>query len=203
MISGNLSLQQEEIVEIMHGSVRVLRQRIDELLNYQHALHQTNEREVSSVPLKSLIEAVTRNVDLCLKAKHLTLTTALADVMLQVDKGQMEVVFNNLISNAIRFSPDGGTIEVRAQRLENEIRISVCDQGPGIPPEDRAYIFQPFYQGGNQPPGMIRGSGLGLAIALAHVEAHGGELRLSDEQSTGTCFLLRLPVDEETLSHAC
>jgi two-component system, NtrC family, sensor histidine kinase GlrK len=202
-VTGNLNVQQEEIVEIMHSSVRVLRQRIEELLDYQHALHQTNERHLSNVSLQSLIDSVARSASLCMKAKHLTLSTTVAGAMLQVDKEQMEIVLSNLINNAIRFSPDGGTIEVRAQRLEHEIRISICDQGPGVPPEDRTYIFQPFYQGGNQPPGMIRGSGLGLAIAQAHVEAHGGELRLSDEQRVGTCFQMRLPIDEERLSDAC
>jgi two-component system sensor histidine kinase GlrK len=166
-------------------------------------LHQTSERHLSNVSLQSLIDSVTRSLNLCVKAKHLTLSTTLAGAMLRVDKEQMEVVFNNLINNAIRFSPDGGTIEVHAQRLEHEIRIRICDQGPGVPPEDRAYIFQPFYQGNNQPPGLIRGSGLGLAIAQAHVEAHGGELRLSDEQNVGTCFDMRLPIDKETLSDAC
>jgi len=156
-----------------------------------------------SLPLQSLIETIARNVDLSLKAKHLTLSIKVAGVTLQADRGQMEVVFNNLISNAIRFSPDSGVIEITAQRLASEINISVCDQGPGVPPEDRAHIFQPFYQGGNQPTGLIQGSGLGLAIARAHVEAHGGELRLNNQTSTGTCFLINLPVNMETQSNEC
>lgn len=202
-VAGNLNTQQEEIVEIMYGSVRVLRQRIEELLKYQHALYHTIERKISPVSLQTLIETVLRNFDLSLKSKHLTLASSVRGVMLQADKGQMEIVLNNLISNAIHFSPDGGTIEVRAQRLEHEIHINICDQGPGVPPEDRTYIFQPFYQGRNQPPGSIQGSGLGLAIASAHIEAHGGELTLSDEEPAGTCFLIKLPVNEESPDNAC
>lgn len=202
-VAGELSIQQEEIVGIMYGSVRVLRQRIEELLQYQQVLYQTKERETSTLSLQSLVEAAVRNFDLSLKSKNLTLSSSVAGVMLQADKEHMEIVINNLISNAIRFSPDGGKIEVRAQRFENEINISVCDQGPGVPPEDRGYIFEPFYQGENQPPGSIQGSGLGLAIASAHIAAHGGELRLNDERDEGACFLIRLPVNEEPLSNAC
>jgi two-component system sensor histidine kinase GlrK len=202
-VAGNLNNQQEEIVEIMCSSVRVLRQRIEELLQYQHALYQTKNLVTSSVSLESMIDNVMENLNILLKAKHLTLSSTVEGVNLQADREQMEVVLNNLISNAIRFSPDGSHIEVRAQRLANEVRISVCDQGPGIPLEDRAYIFQPFYQGGNQPSGPIQGSGLGLSIARAHIEAHGGELQLGDDETAGTCFLISLPLKQEILSNAC
>lgn len=199
-VVGDLSRQQEEIVDIMHGSVRILRQRIEELLNYQHVLHQTNKKELASVPLESLIEEVARNVDLPLKAKRLTLSTAVSGVTLEADRELMAVVLDNLLSNAIRFSPDEGVVEVRAERLAHEVRISVRDQGPGVPNADGSHIFQPFYRGSNQPPGSIQGSGLGLAIARAHVEAHGGELRLEDDRNSGTCFIVRLPIGEEVLS---
>jgi len=202
-VVGDLTTQQEEIVGIMHGSVRILRQRIDELLHYQQIMHHTTERAVANVPLDALIAEVAGNLDLTLKAKHLTLTTSAQGVTLRADREQMAVVLDNLLSNAIRFSPEGGRIEVLAERLGQEVRIRVCDQGPGVPKEDGRYIFQPFYQGGNQPPGPIHGSGLGLAIACAHVEAHGGELCLSDDHSSGACFTIRLPLDEETLNHAC
>jgi two-component system, NtrC family, sensor histidine kinase GlrK len=203
-VAGNLSNQQQEIVEIMHGSVRVLRQRIEELLHYQQALHHTKNRNLSSISLSSLIKSATRNFDLSLKAKHLTLLNRSTGIILQADKGQMEIIFNNLISNAIHFSPDGSMIEVSAEYFEDKIQITVCDQGVGVPPEDRPHIFQPFYQGANQTSSRIAGSGLGLAIAKAHVEAHGGELILKDEIITGgTCFLIRLPHDKEKLNNDC
>lgn len=201
-VAGDLNIQQEEIVKIMCSSVRVLRQRIEELLQYQHALYQTNNRVKSTVSLESLMEHVMGNLDLLLKSKQLSLSSTIEGVMLQADGEQIEIVLNNLLSNAIRFSPQGGSIEVKGQNLANEIRISICDQGPGVQPKDKAYIFQPFYQGGNQPPGPIQGSGLGLSIARAHIEAHGGELRLGGEETAGACFLINLPVNKETLSHA-
>jgi two-component system sensor histidine kinase GlrK len=115
----------------------------------------------------------------------------------------METVINNLVSNAIRYSPEGGRIDILAERLKDETQITICDQGPGIPADDRAYIFEPFYQGKNQIPGLIQGSGLGLAIARAHIETHGGKLTLIEEISTGTCFQISLPIDIEIADDEC
>jgi two-component system sensor histidine kinase GlrK len=198
-VSGDLTHQQSEILGIMQGSVRVLRQRIEELLNYQHALYQTKDLQRETLLLEALIDEVTRHLDLSLKAKQLKLSTLVAGITLQVDKVKMELVINNLISNAIRFSPQGGIIEIGAEMHEDEILITICDQGPGVPVEDRAYIFQPFYQGDIQTPGRIQGSGLGLAIARAHVEAHGGELTLIDEKSHATCFQISLPNEADAV----
>ncbi|MEW8505906.1 MAG: HAMP domain-containing sensor histidine kinase [Candidatus Thiodiazotropha sp.] len=197
-VKGDLTDQQREILGIMHGSVRALRTRIEELLNYQHALHQTKDRRRATISLESLLERVSRSLDLSLKAKQLRLSSSVSGTMLQADAAQLEIVLKNLVNNAIRFSPQGGSIEVSAKRLEDETQITVCDQGPGIPPDDRAYIFEPFYQGKNQASGLIQGSGLGLAIARAHIEAHGGQLSLMERNRSVTCFLIRLPIDSET-----
>jgi two-component system sensor histidine kinase GlrK len=198
-VKGDLTQQQREILGIMQGSVRVLRLRIEQLLNYQHALHQTKVQQRATVSLQSLIDEVIRHLDLSLKAKQLHLSVSVAGVTLQVDEAQMEIVINNLVSNAIRFSPKGGSIEIQAETHRDGTIITICDQGPGVPLEDRAYIFEPFYQGGNQTPGRIQGSGLGLAIARAHIEAHGGKLTLIDRKLPGTCFLINLPINREAV----
>ncbi|MEW8586615.1 MAG: HAMP domain-containing sensor histidine kinase, partial [Candidatus Thiodiazotropha sp.] len=196
-VEGELTLQQTEILGIMRSSVRALRERIEELLNYQHALHQTKDRQQATVSLESLIDSVAQSLDLSLKAKQLYLSRSVSGIMLQVDQSQMEIVIKNLVNNAIRFSPLGGRIEIRAEIREDETQITVCDQGPGIPPDDRAYIFEPFYQGKKQTPGLIQGSGLGLAIARAHIEAHGGKLILMEGNSSATCFQISLPLERE------
>jgi two-component system sensor histidine kinase GlrK len=202
-VKGDLTQQQGEILSIMQGSVRVLRQRIEELLNFQHALHQTKDQECVTISLQSLIDGIARNLELSIKAKQLRLSVSVSGVTLQFDEAQMEIVINNLVNNAVRFSPQGGIIEIRAETLEEETRITICDQGPGIPADDRAYIFEPFYQGSNQSPGLIQGSGLGLAIAKAHIEAHGGKLILKEGTTSGTCFQVSLPRDAEASDDEC
>ncbi|MES9992045.1 MAG: HAMP domain-containing sensor histidine kinase [Candidatus Thiodiazotropha sp.] len=198
-VQGDLTHQQREILGIMHSSVRALREKIEALLNYQHALHQTKDRQRARVLLESLIHKVTQSLNLSLKAKQLQLSISVSGVVLQVDETQLETVIKNLVNNAIRFSPIGGRIEIRAETVKDETEITVCDQGPGIPTDDRAYIFEPFYQGKNQTPGLIQGSGLGLAIARAHIEAHGGKLILMEGNRSTTCFQISLPADRETI----
>jgi two-component system sensor histidine kinase GlrK len=193
-IKGDLTQQQSEILGIMQSSVRTLRLRIEELLNYQQVLHQSKDRQWIAVSLQSLIDGVIQNLDLSLKAKQLALYVLVTNIKLHINQAQMEIVIDNLISNAIRFSPVGGRIDIQAEIVKAEAHITICDQGPGIPEEDRAYIFEPFYQGSNQASGLIQGSGLGLAIARAHVESHGGKLILMEGDRSKTCFMISLPM---------
>ena len=84
---------------------------------------------------------------------------------------------DNLISNAVKFTPPGGTIAVRARAAGGEAVIEVVDTGPGVPPEERESIFNLFFRGRSKSEGgRVKGSGLGLAIARELVEAHGGHI---------------------------
>lgn len=104
---------------------------------------------------------------------------------------QLQRVLFNLIQNAIRHTPADGSVVVRAEPGDGGVEIEVADTGTGIAPEDRAQIFDPFFQGGERRARTAGGAGLGLAIARAIVEAHGGRIWLEDaEQGTRVRFLL-------------
>jgi two-component system sensor histidine kinase GlrK len=94
------------------------------------------------------------------------------------DSDKFFIVFGNLLSNAIRFSPDGGTIQFTLSNEPNGVRIDCIDEGPGVAPSDVSRIFEPFYQGVHQPAGARRGSGIGLSIVREYVEAHRGTVQL-------------------------
>ena len=100
-------------------------------------------------------------------------------------------VFSNLIGNAIKFTPQGGAITVTAESLSTEVRFSVSDEGPGIPAEHRAHVFDRYW---HQRAGNRRGTGLGLYIAKGIVEAHGGRIWVEDT-SPGTTVSFTLPLD--------
>jgi two-component system sensor histidine kinase KdpD len=106
----------------------------------------------------------------------------------RVDAGQIERVLANLIENALRFSPPGSPVIVRAEHGSTELRIHVVDRGPGITGADRAAIFQPFRRGAGG------GSGLGLAIARGFAEANGGRLWTQDDPAGGH-FVLALATE--------
>lgn len=109
----------------------------------------------------------------------------------RIDPDRLGQAVGNLISNAIKFTPPGGTVTISAGVEEGEVWISVSDSGPGIPPEDRQRIFEPFYRGRADrrfPSGM----GLGLTIARELVTAHAGRLEL--ESNHGARFTIRIPL---------
>ena len=187
-VPGELTPDQQEIIAIMRTSSRDLQKRIEDMLRYRQAIRQPDHLIHTSLPLEQLLETVTARFELPLRAKHLQLTASIPDLQLRGDRDRWETVFENLIGNALRFSPEGGIISITAQYQEGCTRIRVCDQGSGVDPDDRHYIFQPFYQGTNQPRDTTHGSGLGLAIARAYVEAQGGQLTLEQTQEWGACF---------------
>jgi two-component system sensor histidine kinase KdpD len=106
----------------------------------------------------------------------------------EVDAGQVERVLANLLANALRYSPDGSAVLVRAERGATELRLHVVDRGPGLPPDQREALFQPFSRGASS-----HGSGLGLAIARGFAEANGGRLWAQDDPGGGH-LVLALPL---------
>jgi two-component system sensor histidine kinase KdpD len=115
-----------------------------------------------------------------------------------LDYVQISQVIANLVENAAKFAPEGTEIRVAARRLPDAVELSVADQGPGIPPEERDHVFEKFYRA----PGAGRrahGAGLGLAICKGLVEAHGGRIRAEDAPGGGARFVVMLPAPARSI----
>jgi len=116
------------------------------------------------------------------------------------DGDKLSQVFANLVDNALKVTPRGGSIQFRASNLKREIVVSVTDSGPGIPPQAQAHIFDRFYQADPaRAGGATRGAGLGLAIAREIVEAHGGRISVRSRVGEGTTFDVFLPLTRSYL----
>ena len=113
---------------------------------------------------------------------------------IRVDESKIEQVLGNLLGNAVKFSPAGSRVEVRLAPEENEIVISVKDNGSGIAPQDAETLFAPFVKGKNKPSGGETSTGLGLAIVKRIVEAHGGAISFETELQKGSVFYIALPL---------
>jgi two-component system sensor histidine kinase KdpD len=113
------------------------------------------------------------------------------------DPMQIDQVITNLVENAARHSPPGGTVRIHVRRDGDAIRVRVADDGPGIPPELREKVFEAFYRGREEPERP--GSGLGLAIAQAIVTAHGGRIWVEETAGGGSALVFELPVEEMSL----
>ena len=107
------------------------------------------------------------------------------------DRDRLEQVLDNLIGNAIKYSPQGGEIVIRVEATDAEARVSVEDQGIGIAADALPRLFERFYQG--QDPGVSTGLGLGLYIARMLVESHGGRIWAESEPGQGSTFVIALP----------
>ena len=112
---------------------------------------------------------------------------------LAFDPDRMEQVLSNLIGNALKFSPPGAAVTVRIVLEGGEVFTRVIDRGPGIPPDERRRIFDPFVRGSVQPPDARKGTGLGLAISRRIVKAHGGRIGVEETAGGGTTLWFSLP----------
>ena len=195
-VAGPLVPTQVQVVSIMRDNSVKLQRLIEELLDYQRALHAAASLEVRLVELDDLVREAARSHELAAQAKGLRLTIEAQAATLEADPQKLRSIVDNLISNAVKFTPPGGTILVRARALAGEAVIEVMDSGPGVPPEERESIFNLFFRGRTKSDhgreGGIKGSGLGLAIARELVEAHGGQIAVVNE-GTGGHFRVTLP----------
>jgi PAS domain S-box-containing protein len=110
----------------------------------------------------------------------------------RADPTRFKQILMNLLGNAIKFTPEGGRIELAAQQIGDIVRIEVRDSGPGIPADEQQRIFDAFYRLGRSDKGA-EGTGLGLAITRRLVELHGGELGIESQPDSGSCFYFTLP----------
>jgi len=124
--------------------------------------------------------------------KNLALEVAVRLVTINVDRGRFRQILYNLISNAIKYTPDGGSIRIGLTQSGGEIRIAVADSGVGIAPEDHELVFEEFRQVGD-PSERQSGSGLGLAVTKRLAEAHQGRIDLTSARGQGSTFTLVLP----------
>jgi signal transduction histidine kinase len=117
------------------------------------------------------------------------------------DPGRLDQVLTNLISNAVKYSPDGGEVHVSVREADDEVRVAVRDQGIGIAKRDQSEVFQPFRRL-HADARVITGTGLGLYISSQIVARHGGSIDLESHPGEGSTFTVRLPLLPETAAPA-
>ena len=141
----------------------------------------------------SLSEACDTLQPLASKKNHQLIKHPAPGLSVRADGTRLKQILMNLIGNAVKFTPEGGTIELAAKKIDDHVRLEVRDSGPGIPPDEQKRIFEAFYRL-TQNAKAAEGSGLGLAITQRLVELHGGKLGLESEPGTGSCFFFTLPL---------
>jgi signal transduction histidine kinase len=114
---------------------------------------------------------------------------------MKADKGRMFQLLDNLVSNAIKFTPEGGDVRVSLARVNGFVRLEVADNGIGIDADEQQRLFERFFRASTASDQQIPGTGLGLYIARAIVEAHDGSISVESVPGEGTSFRIDLPVE--------
>ena len=197
-VAGPLAPPQRAVVSIMRDNSVKLQRLIEELLDYQRALHAAASLEVKPVRLDALVHEVVEAQRLSALAKEQRVVLEVAPVQVDADPEKLRSIVDNLLGNAIKFTPPGGTITLLAREAEGRVTIEVIDSGPGVPAEERDAVFDSFFRGRSKAGGRVEGSGLGLAIAREFAEAHGGRIAVV-AGGPGGHFRVTLPKRPEPL----
>ena len=191
-IGGALGPQQRKVVEIMRDNSVKLQRMIEDLLDYQRALHAAATLERKPVALQVLLREVADAHLLEAQAKRQTVALDVPPASIEADAEKLRTVFDNLVGNALKFTPEGGTISLVLTEEAESVRVAVIDTGPGVPQDERRSIFDTFFRGRTPGVGRVEGSGLGLAIAREFVQAHGGTIGVASNRN-GSRFSVVLP----------
>lgn len=194
---GTLSPGQKEVATILRQNSLRLQKLIEDLLAYRTLIAAPNLIERENLCLGDVVERVLGDQRAAVMAKSIRIETEGAELSLRADPEKLRVIMDNLVSNAIKFSPLNGCIQIRVTRQADAVVLEVADQGPGVTAEDREKIFDAFYQGRPPQAASVQGTGLGLSIAREHVLAHGGQIAIKKNHREGACFQVVLPLLDE------
>lgn len=191
-VPGELNRSQRDVTRILHQNTLALQEQIEALLRFNAAAFEARQLHRRRTNLIELIEQLVEAQHLQCQAMQLKVVIEGEPLVLPVDPEKLGTAVANLLSNAIRFSPRGGTIRLQVSGQPDFVRIDVIDQGPGVAASDRERVFEPFYRGERQPKDAVRGTGIGLSIVKEYIQAHGGRIGLPSDSQSGH-FRIELP----------
>jgi signal transduction histidine kinase/DNA-binding response OmpR family regulator len=195
---GKLNDEEKEVaLETIHRNAKSQAQLIDDLLDTSRLITGNLQLELSPTTVAPLIDAAVDVVRPAAEAKRVTVNVELeADVeTITCDSQRLQQMVWNLLTNAVKFTPPGGTITVRYERVDDSVRIVVADTGAGIAPEFLPFVFDRFSQEDSSSTRTHDGLGLGLAIVRHLAELHGGSVTVvSDGTGMGSTFAITIPL---------
>lgn len=196
-LAGPLTKNQHEIIQLLQQNSITLQELIEQLLDYNR-LQQPPRLQKEKVALPSLVKRIIAPFKLQIEQKQLKLDLEFGDIAYwDTDAQMLQRIMANLISNAVNYSDQGGTLSINARQKGSVLELIVANTGPLIPEDDLPLLFEPFYQGKNRRRGPLKGSGIGLSIAAQASHALGAKLQVSHNRDGRVAFSLYLP----TLEH--
>jgi signal transduction histidine kinase len=175
-----------------------LERLVNRLLEAQQMQAARRQYNFAPASLHAIIEAAAAQLRPQAEAKSIRLEIRIEDAIpeLPLDKSALTDALENLLDNAIKYSPAGSRVAVTARAADHTVRVEVCDEGIGIEPGDLPRVFDRFYRARHGDRHSVKGTGLGLALVKAAVEAHGGTVEVESRPGQGSRFSLQLPIKE-------
>ncbi|QIB64679.1 sensor histidine kinase [Kineobactrum salinum] len=190
-VTGRLSQQQQSVVEIVRQNGIELQRLIESLLDYNQLPGQ--ELNIEEFDMSELWRELLDNYRISIEQKALQLETRGTVDSWVADRGKLKSALDNLLSNAVNYTPESGSIDIVWQGEGDSLAIEVANTGSPIPEEDSDRVFEPFFQSVAKRSGPIKGSGIGLSVARECIEAQGGSLALITHSQFPVCFRLLCP----------
>jgi len=191
---GELDTNQREVTAILRENGIKLQRMIENLLSFSAWQTSSVGLEASEFRLRPVVKQVLENQQLTLLSQRVRLDVRVEDVTLYADRSKVRLILENLVSNAVKYSPKGGTIYLRGRVAGPQLVLDVADSGPGIPVEDRTHVFEAFYTGRAAKSTAVKGTGIGLSVVLEFVSAHGGTIQIVDGEFAGAHFRITMPI---------
>jgi signal transduction histidine kinase len=190
----NLTDEQTRFLETIDRNAQRLQRVVGDLLFVAQVEAGKLSLEDGAVDLNAIVDEAVHAAEPSARAKSIALTVELDELPeIRGDRARLAQVLDNFVSNAIKFTPMGGSVTVQTCIWPGEIEIVVSDTGMGIPANELPRLFERFFRAERATAGAIPGTGLGLAIAKAIVTGHGGRIRVESEEGAGTTFRIVLP----------
>lgn len=186
----------KECYNVLISETQRLSRLVEDILSISQLEVGTARFEVGELDLARLMRQMVQDNLGGADEKRIELTLSLPPKVpkLQGDKQRLAVLLNNLVGNAIKYTPEGGQVQVKLEVRDQRALVEVADTGIGIAPKDQPHVFEKFYRAADESVQMIPGTGLGLALAREVARLHGGDIFLRSELGKGSTFTVELPL---------
>jgi two-component system phosphate regulon sensor histidine kinase PhoR len=180
-------------IEMMEQAVERMEALLDDLVELQRVeVDQEAEENVDLTALaREALEACRPEADA--KGHRMRMVFDKEPLMVLGRRIQLRQAINNLVTNAIKYTPAGGSVTLAVEEETEEVRLRVADTGPGIAPEHLPHLFEPFYRAPQPEEGQVRGTGLGLSLVKRVAQRHGGHVWVESQVGVGSTFGFAIP----------
>jgi signal transduction histidine kinase len=192
---GLLNAEQQEYLQIVSDKTDDITRIIEDIITLQRI--NASNLQLETVPMTDVLTTAVSTHRLVADKKGLTIKADFVEdkaAVVSIDKGRINQVIDNLVGNAMKFSPDGGTITIGMNKLDYAVCVSIRDEGIGMPPDQHERIFERFYQIDGSARRRFGGTGIGLAIVKRIIDAHEGQIWVESEINKGSSFFFTLPL---------